>query len=200
MTASFPFNLLDQFPGWSIEFDLMYRQEYSRTTGGMTIAKDMGTPLWKAAYQSFSMMPNQLDAWRARLKLLDGSVQRFMGRPTSRCYPIAHPNGQGLGSVDVVKIAGIGADNKSVTLSGLPKGYKASVGDYMQIRQELYQILSVDDGLEVRPHLAPGTAVGNAVVLVQPSVPMIILPGTLTTTAELATGRGAISFQAVESR
>lgn len=200
MTTSFPFNLLDQFPGWSTEFDLMYRQEYSRTTGGITLAKDMGTPLWKAAYQSYSMMPNQLDAWRARLKLLDGSVQRFMGRPTSRCYPIAHPNGQGLGSVDAVKVATIGANNKSVTLSGLPTGYKASVGDYIQIRQELYQIVDKSSGFEVRPHLAPGTAVGNTVVLVRPSVPMIILPGTLTTTAELSTGRGAVSFQAVEAR
>lgn len=199
MAISYPLDILADFPGWPTEFDLFHRQEYSRTAGGMTIAKDMGTPLWRASYQTRSLRPSELDQWRARLSALDGSIQRFMGRP-GRCYPIAHPNGQGLGSVDAVKVATIGANNKSVTLSGLPAGYKASVGDYMQIGQQLYQIVDVSAGFEVRPHLAPGTAVGNVVVLVRPSVPMIILPGTLTTTAELATGRGAISFQAVESR
>lgn len=200
MSLTYPYNLLDMFPGTSTEFDLLYRQEYSRTAGGFTIAKDMGTPLWRASYLSYSMMPNQLDAWRARLKALDGSVQRFMAHPMTRCYPIAHANGQGLGSVDAVKVATIGVNNKSVTLSGLPAGYMASVGDYMQIGQQLYQIIDRSAGLEVRPHLAPGTAVGNTVVLVKPAVPMIIMPGTLTTTAELATGRGAVSFQAVEAR
>ena len=93
-----------------------------------------------------------------------------------RQYPIAYPNGAGLGDVSNVKVAKIGANNKSVTLSGLPTGF------------------------EVRPHLAPGTCVGNVVVLVKPTVPMIVLPNTLTTTADVATGRGAISFQAVEAR
>lgn len=178
----------------------MHRQEFSRTAGGVTTAKDMGTPLWRATYQSRAMRPNELDKWRAKLNTLEGSVQRFMGRATSRCYPIAHPNGQGMGNVTNIKVATINASNKSVTLSGLPAGYKASVGDHIQIGQRLYQIVDTVTGFEVRPHLAPGTAVGNVVVLVNPSVPMIILPGTLTTTADAATGRGAVTFQAIESR
>lgn len=200
MAITYPLDILADFPGWSTEFNLQFRQEFSRTAGGVTLAKDMGTPLWRATYQSRPMRPNELDNWRAKLNALEGSVQRFMGRPLSRCYPIAYPNGQGLGSVDAVKIATIGANNKSVTLSGLPAGYMASVGDYMQIGQQLYQIVSMDSGFEVRPHLAPGTAVGNVVALVKPTVPMIILPNTLTTTANAATGRGAVTFQAVESR
>lgn len=200
MAIVYPLDILADFPGWSTDFSLQFRQEYSRTAGGITIAKDMGTPLFKATFQSRSMSPNELDQWRAKLSILEGSVQRFMGRATSRCYPIAHPNGTGMGDVSNVKVATINANNKSVTLSGLPLGYKASVGDHLQIGQRLYQIVDTTAGFEVRPHLAPGTAVGNVVTLVRPSVPMIILPGTLTSTADPVMGRGAITFQAIESR
>lgn len=201
MAVSYPINLLDSFPGWSTEFDLFYRQEYSRTAGGTTIGKDFGTPLWKVSVSTRSLKPNELDAWRAKLKALEGSLQQFMGRPFSRCYPIAYPNGTGMGDVSNVKIASINENNKAYRLSGLPAGYKNSVGDYQQIGNKLYQVVDVDgQDVEVRPHLAPGTAVGNVVTLIKPSVPMIIMPGTLTTTAELSTGRGTISFQAIESR
>lgn len=200
MAITYPLDILTDFPGWSTEFELLYRQEFSRTASGVTIAKDMGTPLWRATYQTRSLRPNELDQWRAKLKALEGSVQRFTGRPMSRCYPIAHPNGQGLGDVSAVTVASVGTDNKSVTLAGLPVGYNASVGDYMQISTKLYQIVDTSTGFEVRPHLAPGTAFGNVVVLVRPSVPMIILPGTLSTTADASTGRGSITFQAIESR
>jgi len=196
---TYPLDILADFPGWSTEFDLLHRQELSRTAGGTTIAKDMGTPLWRASYQSRPLRPNTLDQWRARLSLLEGSVQRFMGRPMSRCYPIAHPNGRGLGDVSAVTVAGITL-NKVVTLNGAPADYKSSIGDYVQIGRHLYQIVGLDGGIEVRPHLAPGTAVGNAVVLVRPSVPMIIVHGTLSTTADSGTGRGSITFQAIESR
>ncbi len=201
MALTYPIDILAGFPGWSTEFDLFYRQEYSRTAGGTAIGKDFGTPIWKASISTRSLKPNELDAWRAKLKALEGSLQQFMGRPFSRCYPIAYPNGTGMGDVSNVKIASINENNKAYRLSGLPADYKTSVGDYQQIGNKLYQVVDVDgQDIEVRPHLAPGTAVGNVVVVVKPSVPMIILPGSLTTSAELSTGRGTISFQAIESR
>lgn len=200
MAITYPLDILADLSMRALEFNLQFRQEFSRTAGGVTIAKDMGTPLWRASYESPRVHKDRLDQWRARLSLLEGSVQRFMGRPLSRCYPISYPSGAGLGDVSNIKVATIGTNNKSVTLSGLPAGYRASVGDYMQVGQYLYQVVSMDSGFEVRPHLAPGTAVGNVVVLVKPSVPMIVLPNTLTTTADAATGRGAVTFQAVEAR
>lgn len=54
--------------------------------------------------------------------------------------------------------------------------------------------------IELRLHLAPGIAVNDPVKVVRPSVQMIILPSTLSSTADAATGRGSISFQAIESR
>ncbi|MDP8249625.1 hypothetical protein [Pseudochrobactrum saccharolyticum] len=208
MALTYPLDILTGFPGWSTEFDLLYRQEYSRTEGGVTIAKDRGTPLWKAAFQSIILQPNELDIWRARLKAMDGSLQQFSGRPMSRCFPIAFPNGMGIGDVSGVRIETIGTNNKSLTLLGLPVWFSITIGDYLQIGTKLYQVLESavanasgkTTNFELRPHLAPGTAVGNVVTLIKPSVPMIILPGSLTTSAELSTGRGTISFQAIESR
>lgn len=199
--VTYPYNLLEQFPGWSTEFDLMYRQELSRTAGGMTLVKDMGTPLWKATYQSYSMMPNQLDKWRARIKALDGGLKEFWGFPTSRCFPVVYPNGAGMGNTANMKLATIGSGRQAVTFSGVPTGYRFSVGDYIQIgTRNLHQVVAVGAELEIRPHLWPETKVNDVVKVVQPMCNMLIVPGSLKATAEISTGRGTVSFDAVESR
>lgn len=200
MPVTYPVDILADFPAWATDFDLLHRQELSRTAGGFTIAKDMGTPLWRATYQTRVMRPSELDKWRAKLSTLEGSVQFFWGRP-SRCYPLAYPNGTGMGDVPAVKIASVNGNNKSVRLSGLPAGYKASIGDYMQIKNTLYMVVDIAGlDIEVRPHLAPGIAVNDPVKVVRPSVQMIVVPGSLSSTADAVTGRGSISFQAIESR
>jgi len=148
------------------------------------------------------MRPNELDAWRARLKALEGGLKQFRGRPTSRCYPIAYPNGTGMGNVSAVKVGTIGANRNTMTLTGLPSGYVVSVGDYLQIAlNNLHQVVNVaGTEIEVRPHLWPTIATGNAVKLVKPSCLMTIVPGSINTTADLSTGRGVITFQGFESR
>lgn len=202
MAITYPYDILAEFPGWSTDFDLAYRQEASRTAIGQTFVKDFGSPLWTASYQSVVMRPNELDAWRARLKALEGGLKQFRCRPTSRCYPIAYPNGTGMGNVSAVTVGSIGANRNTIGLSGLPGGYIASVGDYLQIRtNDLHQIVNVSGSeIEVRPHLWPTTAVGDAVTLVKPSCLMTIVPGSINTTADLSTGRGVITFQGFESR
>lgn len=202
MAITYPYDILADFPGWSTDFDLAYRQETSRTAIGQTFVKDFGSPLWTATYQSRSMRPNELDAWRARLKALEGGLKQFRGRPTSRCYPIAYPNGTGMGNVSAVTVGSIGANRNTLTLAGRPAGYIVSVGDYLQIgAANLHQVVNVaGTEVEVRPHLWPTIATGNAVTLVRPSCLMTIVPGSISTTADASTGRGVITFQGFESR
>ena len=202
MAITYPYDILADFPGWSTDFDLAYRQEASRTAIGQTFVKDFGSPLWTASYQSRSMRPNELDAWRARLKALEGGLKQFRGRPTSRCYPIAYPNGMGMGNVATVKVGTIGANRNTMTMTGLPAGYVVSVGDYLQIApNNLHQVVNVAGAeIEIRPHLWPTITTGNAVTLVRPSCLMTIVPGSINTTADLSTGRGVITFQGFESR
>lgn len=213
MAITFPYDLLTDFPGWSTDFDLAYRQEQSRSAGGVTYVKDMGTPLWKASYQSRSMTPNELDYWRARFKLLENGLNQFYGRPKSRCYPIAYPNGSwptgGTFNGTNAAVDVIAASRKAIRLKGLPAGYKGKTGDYLQIgTRNLHQVMEdfVADTLgntpsfEIRSHLWPETVVNDAVSVMRPSCLMTFVPDSLTSTAEMTTGRGTISFQAIESR
>jgi hypothetical protein len=71
MALVYPLDILADFPGWTTEFDLVWRQEVSRTAGGRTIVKDLGSPLWRAAFASRPLRPNQLEEWRARLDALE---------------------------------------------------------------------------------------------------------------------------------
>lgn len=202
MAISYPYDLLKNMPGWSTEFELFYRQEMSRTAGGVTIVKNLGSPLWKATFQIRVLGINALDQWRARLSALDGGLNEFWGYASSRCYPIAYPNGVGMGSYAGAKLAEIDASRKRIRIGSLPAGFKSSIGDHIQIgTRNLHQIVDVVGAqLEIRPHLWPETKVNDPVTLVQPSCKMMLVPGSLTSSADPATGRGSVTFQAIESR
>lgn len=123
-------DLLADFPGWSTQFELLWRQEVSRVAGGRTYVKDLGDPLWTATYQSRSLSINELDYWRARLDAMENGAQTFYGRSFSRCRPIAHP---GSSELPEGEIASIGTDRKTVALSSDFSGITFSVGDMLQI-------------------------------------------------------------------
>lgn len=351
ITYPLPTSFFDEFPGWSTEFNLLWRQEQSRTAGGQTVVKDMGSPLWQMTAQSRSMKPNELDYWRARLTSLENGLKTFRVFPKSRCFPVADPSGAiignavpnpgfengttgwtfgstaalssdartgvraaaltksgdpGFGSAvripvtagnsysftawvkgdvastggcylrvewftapsggtqlpysdaaanapftatysqlggtitapstatyaqvkvyhtadstastmtvddvdfrSVPSIATIAANRKAISLSGLPAGYKVTVGDYIQIGdKDLHMVMEpmtangsgVTTQFEVRPHLWPGVTAPVAATLVKPSCIMAIVPGSISTTADMATGRGTVTFQAIEAR
>ncbi|UXT99923.1 hypothetical protein [Agrobacterium tumefaciens] len=212
ITYPLPISFLDEFPGWSTEFEPLWRQEYSRTTGGQTIGKDFGSPLWKMTAQSKSLRPNEVDYWRARIMSLEGVLKTFIAFPKSRCFPVAYPNGSwptGDAFDGVGQVATIASNRKAISLSGLPVGYQVSIGDYIQIGdKDLHMVMEpmtagaggVTTQFEVRPHLWPGVIAPTAATLVKPSCIMAIVPGSISTTAEMATGRGTITFQAIEAR
>lgn len=198
MAITYPFDLLADFPGWSTDFDLLWRQEQSRQANGRTIVKDMGSPLWRATYQSRQMRANELDKWRARLAAMENGLKTFKGYPLARCRPIAHPGSSVLPSGT---IASVGSNRKTVTLSGL-SAVTLQAGDMICIAsKDLHQIVDVAGGtLEVRPHIWPGVTTGATVSISKPHCIMAIVPGSITSAADAATGRGAVSFQAIEAR
>lgn len=198
MAITYPFDLLADFPGWSVEYDLLHRQEHSRQANGRTIVKDFGSPLWRATYQTRSLKPNELDKWRARLAAMEDGLKTFKAYPLARCRPIAHP---GSSALPAGTINTIGADRKTVTLAGLAT-VTLQAGDMVTAGgRDLHRIVDVSGSVyEVRPHIWPGVAAGAAVIVSKPYCIMAIVPGSVTTTAELTTGRGAVSFQAIEAR
>ena len=208
MTITFPVDLLADWPGWSPRFELMRRQEQSRTTGGKTIVKDFGSPLWAGSWVSRTLSPNELDHWRARLDALEEGLQTFRGYALSRCYPIAYPQAayEALG-IGAVTVSALGGNNKSCRVTGLSAGYQVSIGDMIAIAgsglHRVMEAVTADNGgvspyFELRPHFAPGAAVGAAVQLVRPSCLMQVVPGSITADADPQTGRGTISFDGME--
>jgi hypothetical protein len=164
-------------------------------------------------YQSRTMRANELDRWKAILNSLDGGVQTFKGYPLSRVYPIAYPKGAwptgGSFLGNTAAVNSVGSNNKSISAKTLPAGFQLLVGDFLRIgADKLYQVMEdalasgggVTPSFELRPHLAPGTAINNTVSVYRPFCPMTIDPGSISTAADLRTGRGSISFQAMEAR
>lgn len=209
MAITYPFDFLDGFPGWSTRFELMRRQETSRSANGKTYVKDLGDPLWTAAYVTRVLKPNDLDRWRARLDALEEGLQTFVGRPLSRCRPIAYPAGSGTVPESGVTVASVSSTDKRLSLAGLPAGYHLKAGDMIEVVDSgLYRLVEdrtasasgVASLFEVRPHFWPGVEDGAAVKLLKPSCAMSVVPGSISAEADKETGRGTISFQAIEAR
>lgn len=194
-------DILADFPGWSLEFDLSNRLELSRHASGRTRSKNLGDPVWMGVWQTRQLRPNALDYWRAILKDIENRQEEFDGYALSRCRPIMH-SARGPAVPGPLTINAVGGDNRSFSLSGA-MGLKLRVGDMVQVGDAaLYRVLSnSDDGeiFDVSPQLRAGTAPADEVSVLKPHCPMTIEPGSIQTQASL-TGWGTVIFQAVESR
>lgn len=212
MALTDPLDFLDQWPGWVTSFERLSRQEQSRSANGRTYVKEMGSPLWSMKAQTKVLHPNQLDHWRARLDALDNGLRTFIGYKLSRCYPILYPKGSwptgSAFSGTTAAVHTIGANNKSVRIKQLPAGFTFSIGDMFQVgTADLYEVMEaatadvagVTPLFEVRPHFWETSAVNDAVSVKRPHCIMALLPGSVSADSDL-TGRGTVSFQAVEAR
>lgn len=204
MAITYPLDFLDDLPGWSTTFELMYRQDFSRHASGRTRVKDFGTPIWTATYVTKNLRPNQMDEWRARLNSLEGGLKTFLAFPKSRCWPILHPNGTGITGTG--KINALNVNNKALSLKDV-MGLSLSVGDFISVNRILYQVMekAVANGsgitpeFEVRPQLSSSSEVDDTVNIYQPSCIMTLVPNSVSTSTGL-NGRGSVSFQGIEAR
>ncbi len=202
MALTEPLDLLTDFPGWSTEFDLMARQEQSRHASGRTRVKDLGSPIWRASWQSKMLSANVLDMWRARIEHAMISQMRFQAWQSSRCRPILHP---GASALPTGALHTIGDDDKTIRVSGLT-GISLSIGDMIQIgAANLHRVLEAASGnptalFTIEPHVWPSTATSQAVKISKPFCLMTVDPGSLSAAADPSTGRGRISFSATEAR
>jgi len=210
MSITYPINLLPGFPGWTTGFSLHWRQEQSTQASGRVLVKDMGSPLWTLRATTKSLSPNDLDTWRAKLTALENGLKTFWGYPMSRCYPILYPNGSwptGGAFSGTAVLSSINANRKAIALQSLPVGFVLSVGDYLSIDGDLHQVMEpatangsgVTGEFEIRPHLWPAAAVADPVSVKQPACLMAIVPGSLSSDAQVA-GWGSVSFSAMEAR
>lgn len=201
MALTEPLDLLTGFPGWSTDFALMARQEQSRHASGRTRVKDMGQPIWRAQWQTKTLRPNTLDAWRARIEHAMLSQMTFTAWQSSRCRPIMHP---GVSLLPEGTLETIGDDDQTVAVADLV-GITLSIGDMMRIGSGLYRLQEAASGdpsdlFTITPHLWPNTAEGQPAIISKPWCLMTVDPGSLSAPADPKTGRGSISFSATEAR
>jgi len=192
---TFPLPLVDFFAGLKIStmpFDLGESLLSSQTGGGEIITVDNGPRLWSG---SVSVPPNYHVPMRqveALAHTLRQGGRSFFVTDTTAGYPAADPDGTTLGA-STPAIASLDADNKRLTIDGLPAGYVLTRGDMLSFtygsptRHALHQIVTSSvtaDGagltplFEVTPFIRPGAAVDAAVTLVQPYCKAVLVPGS----------------------
>lgn len=190
MTISYPRNdILDAVRPASARFYLFWRQEQSRSAGGVTRGKDLGPALWRASFSSGVLELPEAVAAEALLNSLEGVVRSFYAHDVRRPYPLAAPTGA---FSDSAEISAISAEWDAVALSGLPPGFVISVGDYIAFnyagRRALHQFmrlgqangLGVSPLLDVRPHIRAGATTGLPVILKKPAAKMILEPDSVS--------------------
>lgn len=172
-------------------FRLFERQEFSRTAGGRTIGKSLGSPLWVTELETYPLPNAQALDFEARLNMLDGVIGTFYAGDLRRMRPAAYANG---GFTDAgVEIHTVGENGKSLRLKGLGAGFILTRGDYLSFdygvapSRALHQVVEsvVADGsgvtplFEIRPHWRPGVAVDTPVKLNRPEGEFALNPDSL---------------------
>lgn len=188
-------------------WELVHRQEFSRTAGGRTIGKDLGGPLWAGGFSTIPLHIDDMLDVEAVLNSLDGVIGTFEARDLRRPYPREHADGvfNDTGVIQSVQ------NNKAISLAGLDIGFKISRGDYLHYdyagRRYLHQAMenatAVSGGttalFEVRPHLPSNMVLSPAISVTfkNPSAICSLIPGSVS--KSMISGiHGTVSFQAVE--
>ena len=172
----------------NVTFWPLHRQELSRTAGGATQAKDLGSPLWRASFTTAPARLADAAAIEAALISLNGSARSFLAHDVRRPFPAAHAGGFS-GTVAISNL--YAGDAFSIQLTTPEGGLSLSVGDYIAFEygarpsralHMIQEAKTIDAPgatrkLQVWPGIRPGALVGAAVAVNRPSCEMILEPG-----------------------
>jgi hypothetical protein len=169
-------------------FQLVARQELSRTAGGTTYGKDLGPALWQASYTSAPIPHSKAVSFEASLNKLNGVIGTFDAYDLRHPYPLQYPNGNFADDATIASINGT-----KISLKDLPASFQLKAGDYLSMevqgRRVLHQcvqdVIADSDGetteFEIRPEPWPGTEEDIAVTLKKPACRMALMPNSVTT-------------------
>lgn len=212
MALTYPLPL-ETFWNWlpvrSAPFVLDRREEISGQGSGRILASELSSPLWRMSVDVAELVLSEQSRAAALMAALDGAHKTFLATPKARPFPAEDPGGVILGAAAPV-IDAIGADNKSLSIAGLPAGYQLRAGDFLSFmiagRPHLHRF--VEDGaagpagvagpIELRPHLRPGASAGAAVALVEPVAEMIVVPGSFEPGASRGAVLAGMTFAAIQ--
>ena len=191
-------------------FWLDFGQETSGQAGGQIRVRDLRSGLWKMRVNCPTIYLENAQDIHALVEAMGGSLDTFYAWNPERPYPKEDPDGTILGSATPI-IETVGADNKSLSLSGLPIGYTISRGDMLAFdygspsSRALHRVITasteangsgITAEFTVAPHFRQGVAAGLAVDLTKPTAEFRIVPGSYDPSGEGVFG--SVSFQAVQ--
>ncbi|MFG1205560.1 hypothetical protein [Xanthobacter flavus] len=197
------------------EFKLGDKSVQNTLESGAIQTMEIAPSLWSAKFVTPGLLMHDRQVWQAWELTLRGG-RTFLAYDPEKVYPKAYRAGvlaltrAGGGAFDgTATLASVAATSVSVT--GLPAGYMAKVGDMLSFPwnnvHALHQI--VEDAtangagaatFRVWPPVqtSPAPAGGSTVRLVQPWCVMKIKPGTFTAPASSTNGTAPVSFEGVQ--
>lgn len=208
MTISYPRSDILTTVGFEppFVFDLIDRQEQSRTALGRTIVKDLGPQLWRATYTTAELLNDALVDFQAMLASLNGAVGTIEAWDIRRPWPNLYRTGTAANGT----LAAVNGNTKALALNGLNAGQVISRGDYLSFdyagKRALHQAMEsvtangagATGQFEVRPFIRAGWNLGTAVNLKAPRGVFALVPGSVTPTQTRGKA-GKVTFQAVEA-
>ncbi len=215
MALSFPLStaqFFDLLPIRAFRMKPADNRAFSETGGGELIAAGRGQRLWQGEVTLDLDIHAQIAGLDAKLSLLEEAGASFLMYDPRKPFPAADPDGSILSGSSPV-IATLNANNRELTISGLPAGYVLTEGDLIgwtygasPLRYTLHRIVTggtangsgVSPSIEVSPFIPNGVSTGAAVSLIRPPI-KARLPQ-----ADYGAGRSVISeggsFQFIQTR
>ena len=179
MTLVFPRDMTSAYEWERADLSLEWRQESSQQAGGTTIGKDLGSPIWKAHYETAPLEKHLAEALHTDFLTLGGLSRTFFAHVAIRPEPFEMP-GAILSGVTVYMIA---TDRSSMKLQGLAGGEIITPGDFIGITtatggRELIKAASTAEvnssgrssEFEIVPYLRAGVSVNDVVDLTPPMI------------------------------
>lgn len=185
-------------------------REVSGMGSGQIIEADLAPALWTADVVTRPWRATEARRLEALINAVIRSKESFYLYDPRKAVPAKDPHGTTLGS-SAVKIKAV-ANNKSMSLKGLPAGYQLSVGDHLAFDygsnptrrafHELAEDITADGSgdttsFEVSPFIRSGAAADISVTLVKPAVKVRIVPNSLSI-RQLGAVFSQISFAVVQ--
>lgn len=211
MALTFPLAIeafAEKLPIVSAPFVMEEQQQLSGLGSGDVLAAQLAPSRWTVEVTLASMRHTSARGIQSLIESLNGPMQSFYLYCPTNCYPAADPGGVILGSASAA-IHTIGANNRSLRLSGLPSGYVITFGDalafdYAGGRRAWHRIAEtvtadaagVTPLFDVSHHLRPGAVAGLAVNLKKPAAKMFRSPELLSVSHTAS--HSTISFKAIQ--
>ena len=213
---TFPLDLATFMDPLQIESATFFDDEplqQTRNAAGTTLTASLGEPLWKGSIQLVQDRHAAQSAYEAKLSVLRRPGSSFFVYDIRKPYPIYDPDGS-IFAASTPTILAVDADNKRMSVQGLPANYELSAGDLISFqygtptKYALHRIVqgetangSGSTGLfEVTPFIRPGAATLDSVQVVKPYCKAIVLPDvSYGSGSDLFSQGGRFSFVQVAS-